>query len=120
MLYTVVSRYGQYKFVVAEITYDVLIHIIDVVCKNQIDTTASMSVMINFSFPQEKRGILIPDTLLKARATRCNFFSQVSADNSAEEADRIETNGTATMCSTAIFSPHVFAENRQLLHVKSQ
>ncbi len=56
----------------------------------------------------------------QARATHCNFFPQVSADDSAEEADHIETNGAASVCSAAIFSPYVFAENGQLVHVKSQ
>ncbi len=53
----------------------------------------------------------------KARATRCNFFPQVSADDSAEEADHVEINGAASMCSTVIFSLHVFAENGQLVHM---
>ncbi len=41
-------------------------------------------------------------------------------DDPAEEADHIEINGAASMCSTAIFSPHVFVENGQLVHVRSQ
>ncbi len=40
------------------------------------------------------------------------FSQQVSADDSAEEADCIETNEAVSMCSTAIFSLHVFAENK--------
>ncbi len=43
-----------------------------------------------------------------ARATCYNFFPQVSADNSAEEADHIETNKAAFICSAAIFSSRVF------------
>ncbi len=48
------------------------------------------------------------------------FFPCVSADVSTEEADHIETNEAASMCSIAIFSPHIFAENGQLVHIKSQ
>ncbi len=48
------------------------------------------------------------------------FFLQVSVDNSAEEADHIEISGPVTMRSTAIFSPHVFAENGQIVHIKSR
>ncbi len=47
-------------------------------------------------------------------------YPQVSADDSAEGADHIEINGVASTCSAAIFSPHVFEENGQLVHVKSQ
>ncbi len=56
------------------------------------------------------------ETLGKGYVLR--FFPQVSADNFAEEADRIEINGAAPVCSTAIFSPHIFAENGQLVHVE--
>ncbi len=56
----------------------------------------------------------------RPRATCCDFFPQVSADNSAEEADHIETNGAASMCSAAIFSSHIFTENEELVQVKSQ
>ncbi len=43
-----------------------------------------------------------------------------SADNSAEEADRIEINRAASACSAAIFPPHIFAENGPFVFVKSQ
>ncbi len=39
----------------------------------------------------------------KGRATRCDFCPQVSADDSAEEADHIEKNIAASMRSAAIF-----------------
>ncbi len=55
----------------------------------------------------------------KAKAARCDCFPQASADDSAEEADRIEINGAASMRAAAIFSPHFFAENGQLVYVKS-
>ncbi len=55
-----------------------------------------------------------------ARATSYDFFLQVSVNDSAEEADHIETNGAASVCSAAIFSLQVFAENEQPVHVKSQ
>ncbi len=48
------------------------------------------------------------------------FFPQVSAEDSTEEVYHIEINGAASMCSTAIFSPHIFAESGQLVYVKLQ
>ncbi len=48
------------------------------------------------------------------------FSPQVFADDSTEEADHIETNGAAFVRSTVIFSPYIFAENGQLVHVKSR
>ncbi len=48
------------------------------------------------------------------------IFPQVSADDSAEEAGQIETNGAVSIHSTGIFSPHIFVENGQLVHIKSQ
>ncbi len=59
-------------------------------------------------------------TLRKSRATRYDCFLQVSAGNSADEADRIDTNETVSMRSTVIFSSHVFLENGRFVHVKLQ
>ncbi len=48
------------------------------------------------------------------------IFPASITNDSIEEADHIETNGAVSMCSAAIFSPHVLAENRQLVRIKSQ
>ncbi len=48
--------------------------------------------------------------LNKARATCCNFFLQVSADNSAEKADHIEKSGAVSMQYAAVFSAHLCGE----------
>ncbi len=56
----------------------------------------------------------------KARATCCDFFPWVSADDSTEEADHIKTCEAVSMRSAAIFFAHVFAENRQFVHIKLQ
>ncbi len=55
----------------------------------------------------------------KVKATHCKFFPQVSVDDSTEEAHRIETNVVVFMRSAALSSPHVFAENEQLVHIRS-
>ncbi len=55
-----------------------------------------------------------------AEVTRCDFFPHVSADNSAEEANHIESSGAVPMRSAAIFSPHFSAQSGQLVHAKSQ
>ncbi len=67
-----------------------------------------------------RRSVLLLKVPNQARATRCNFFPQVSADNSKEEADHIETSRTVSLRSAATFFSHVFVENEQLVHVKSQ
>ncbi len=56
----------------------------------------------------------------KAGATRCDFLPQISADDFAEEVDRIETSEAVSTYSAATFLPYIFAENGQLVQVKSQ
>ncbi len=52
------------------------------------------------------------------RATCCDLVLRVSADDSTEEGDLIETS--LCLCIPLQLFPHIFVENRQLVHIQSQ